>query len=377
MASSPKRTSKRSRTAKLIPAVVDILSESDALPSDLRTLLQLTLPTVLDVNKADRSGYEGEVVDQAQQALAAVQATLEQAHAAALKKQNEVIAPAEHSRRAFAKQAAEACLEAAKAKLEACRDAKNAGHKNVHDAQVALKASEKEAAAVDKDMQTLVDKKAALSDMLATEFTLLREGSSAGAAGKKAVQRLEKLGKEHGLDCALLHSFPISCKKPAAARTDFQNLMFTSLQTAFNRQIDDLTQKLAEAEPAKAQKLSAVAGAKDALAQAEAELTGATENLATAQAAQKESTKEVGKANESMYSIWTDMKTVCDAQDELTNDLKNFTENVLPAFQQLKEKEPEPEPVEALEPMVEETPAAEAAPEAAEMPAEAEAVAAA
>jgi len=304
-------------------------------------------------------------VEQAQGALATVQKAIEVKHQAALAKQNEVIAPAENAQRVQSKASADAALEAAKNKLEADKSTKKAGEHAVHEAEVALKAAQKDAATADKADAVVAGKKATLDTLVATEYALLRDGTSAGPAGKKALARVLALGKEYGLGPTLLQTFPLTCKKAAADRSEFENMMFTQLQANIDKQLNALAQQLAEAEPVKAQKHEVVANAQNVLANAEAALTAATDQLTAAHAAAKEASKEVNKAQAHCLAIWDDMKDVCDAQDELGNELKNFKESILVAFQQLKEKEPEPEPVEELaDPWAGEAVAADAAPAA-------------
>jgi hypothetical protein len=355
---TPRRAAKKSKITNLIPTVVEPLVGAEVIPADLRTLLKLSLPIVLKADKADRGSYEAEVVTQAEECLKKVLAELEKKHKETLAAQNVVIAPAEHNSRIAKKQATESALEAATKTTEGCKEAKKAAEKAVHDAEVAEKAAEKELAAQEKEIKVYADKKAVLADSLATQFTLLKEGTSAGAAGKKAVEKLLKFGKECDLDSTLLATFPITCKKPAATRSDFEQVMFTTLETGISGKINELTQKIAGCEAPKAQKTGAVAAAKAALEQAEAALTAAGEALSAAQGAQKEAAKEVSKATTYLQSIWIDMKKVCDAQDEVAGEVKNFKENILTAFEALKNKEPEPEPVDEPEP-VEEAPAAE------------------
>lgn len=334
---------------KHIPTVVDAIAESEALPEDLRTLLKLTLPVVLSANKADRGPWEGEVVDQAQKALGLVQASLEEKHKEALAKQNTVISPKEHADRTSKKKEAEAGLDAAKAAEAKAKEAKSAGEKAVHDSKHGLKAAEKELAAAEKDIQTHADQKATLTDLLSNEFALLRDGTSAGAGGKKAVNKLLAIGKEYSLDSTCLQTFPMTCKKPAANRSEFESMMFTTLQGGIDKNIGLLNQKLAEAEPVKAQKVTALANAKDALEKAEAGLVASIEALNLSHTAHKDAVKEVSKADSFLYKIWDDMREVCDAQDELGGELKNHTGNIMSLFGQLKAKEPEPEPVEPME----------------------------
>jgi len=358
---SAAKRSRTSKTDKLVPTVVDALAHADVLSANLRSLFKNALPIVLNTNKADRHAYEAEVVSEAQKALGQVQTAMEQAHAAALAKQNVVIAPKEEANRHAAKKAAEAHLEATKTHLEATKGTKKACDHAVQDAADAVKVAQKEDNVADKDLQRVVDKKNNLESSLANEFALLKEGTSAGAQGKKAVDKLLAIGKAFGLDSTLLFSFPIACKKIPVTRSTFESMMFNNLQTLIEHQITAISQQVAEAEPVKAAKDAAVAGAKQHLEAAEGALTAATADLEASHTAHKDANKEVHRADVHVRKIFDDMKDVCDAQDDLAFKLKNMQENIWGAFNALKEKEPEPEPVEP-EPVVEDV-AAEAAPE--------------
>merc|ERR1712070_1087918 len=111
--------------------------------------------------------------------------------------------------------------------------------------------AQKDHKAAEKAIQKVADKKAALENVLATEFAMLKEGTSASAAGKKAEKKLVQLGKAHGLDATLLSTFPITCKKPVANRTEFENMMFNSLQALVDKAIGGLAQEIAAANPDK------------------------------------------------------------------------------------------------------------------------------
>merc|ERR1719215_1007254 len=126
-------------------------------------------------------------------------------------------------------------------------------------------------------------------------------------------------------------------------------MMFTSLKAAIDRQIDGLTQKAAELEPSKAEKLAAVTAAEQNVEKAQAALSTASEEHSSTQAAQKEADKAVTKADDYLYKIWGHMKEACDAQDDLADRITNFKETVQ-SFNQLRDREPEPEPAEEPEP---------------------------
>jgi len=365
------RAAKKSRTDDRIPTVVKVIGDADVLPDNLRSLLKQTLPIVLGANKEDRHAYETEVVAQAEQALKAVQAEFEKQHAEALSKQNTLIAPAEREQRASAKQEAEGRLETLKAKVETDKVQEKTCEKDVHEAELALKAAQKAEKAQESIVNNLAKQQEARKTALAEDFALLSQGTSAHAAGKKALKTLLSLGKDSGLDSTLLITFPITCKKAVADRSEFENMMFTSLQTAITNSINALAQKHSEAEPVRANLAEATASAQAALQDAKNALKAAEEELATTQAARKEAAKEVSKADSHLRRVWEDMRHVCEAADDLAKTVENFKTNIWQGFNELKERVPEPEPVE--EPVAEEAPAEEAAEApAAEAPAAAE-----
>jgi hypothetical protein len=202
-----------------------------------------------------------EVVDQAQQGLAAVQAAIEAAHASALTNQNEVVAPAEKEKRNAAKKDAHTQSDAAKAALEANKATQKLAEKDVSDAQDALKAAQKEAAAADKAMKRTSGKRTVLADALEHELAWVQLSECTSAEGKKAVKTLLALGKEYGLDSTLLSTLPSTCKKTLAARTEFEKGTFDSLKALMEQQIEGLSQKVAEAEPGVAAAVAAVIAA--------------------------------------------------------------------------------------------------------------------
>lgn len=344
---------KRSRQNALEKTILGALADAEAVPANLRTLLKEALPVVLKANKVDRHAFEAEVVVQAQEALAAVQVALEQEQAAALAKQNAVIGNAEHASRAGAKTTAEAHLEAVKGQQAGHKATVKAAELTVQETDATWKAAQKEEKAAEKELQKYTDKKANLSDALANEFVLLSQNTSASAAGKMALKKLLAVGKEFALGSTLLATLPISCQKAPAGRSEFEKGVFSSVQALIEGQIQLHSQWVGEAEAVKAAKAAATASAREAFDHAKEALAAAEKVVEDTQVLIKEASKEVSKADHSLRHIWVDMEQACNAQDEITGDVKNFKENVMGAFNELKEKEPEPEPVEEPEPVAE------------------------
>lgn len=358
-----KKAMKRSRHNGDVSTVVNAIVCSDSLPENLRHLLQVTMPIVLDATKVDRHGFEAEVVDQAQQGLKAVQVGMELAHKAALATQDEVTSNAERAKRVKAVSDAEAHLEAMKSRGENDKAARNAADQALHQAEDALKVAQKEDKSLEKELQRYVDKKAHVSNVLANEFVLLRNGTSGGAGGRKAVNNLVAVGKEYGLDSTILQTLPITCKKPAANYTEFETMMFTNLQGLMDRVIAGLVQNIAELEAVKAARSAAVAAATETLANAKAALTTASVAWDNQQKATSAASRAVHQADAHRRNLWEEMRHLCDAADGAAKELATLQERVWAAFKKLKEKEAEPEPVEEPEPVAETAP--EAAPQAA------------
>jgi hypothetical protein len=362
------RAGKKSKGDKRVSVVVDALKDAEALPENLRNLLKVSLPIALNACKVDRHSYENEVVDQAQSALTAVQGALKNSLKGALAAQNAVIAPAERAKRTKAKQDAEAHLEAAKAKLETNKAGKKASEKEVEDTTNAFKAAEKLLKAAEKAVAKTQVKQEEMRNVLAYEFVMVKEGASASIAsadGKRAVKKLIELGKQYGLDSTLLVTLPITCKKDVANRTEFEMMMFNSLQALIDGVIKELAAKLTEEDQDRAAKEAAAANANATMEKAKDVFKAASDELEATQAASAEAAKEVRKADANLRGLWEDMRKACDSQDSLAGEVKNFQECILTAFAELKEKEPEPEPV------AEEAPPAAAAAEAEPAPAEA------
>lgn len=326
----------------------------------LLSLLKSTLPAILKENKVDRQAFENEVVVQAEASLQHVLADLQAKHSAAQQKQDEVCSPSEHASRRKAKQDSEAGLAALVKQLEGSKENQAALKKAVQECKSANSALQKEANTADKEMTSLNSKKTSLSELLANEYELLQNEASTTPAGKQAVKKLESAGKHYNLDPTLLQTFPLTAKKEPSSRSEFETMMFTSLKAAIEKETNAMSAKLVELEPQKAEKTKALAEAAEKLEKMQAELSSANEEHSKTQAAHKEAEKAVEKAEEFVYQIWNDMKAACDAQDERADSITEFKKN-LDMFNQLRDREPEPEEPEPTAEVAEGTEAAPAA----------------
>jgi hypothetical protein len=343
VAASPKRGSAK-KSCSLVPSVVKALTGADCLPGDLKELYKLTLPATLDTIKADRHGFEVELVDQAEKSLATVLAALEEAHSTALKEQNIVIAKEEQDKRAKTAIEAAAAAEDAKAKLAASKAAQSSAQQVLNDAQLDSKKAKKEVTKAEQALEAQEEKTNSLSQLLAGEFAALQ----AGTKDKKVIKKAEAFGKEYKVDATLLQAILLACKKDAAARSEFENISIAKLKATIEAQIETEKGQVAHFTALKAEK-AGVADVRNAeVEKAETASTAATEALTAAQGAYKEAQKAARQADDSVEKLWGDRKKACNTQDRLAREVVDMKENILTAFAKLKEKEPEPEPVEEV-----------------------------
>lgn len=396
------RAAKKARSSNQIPLVVNAINGCEAVPGDVRALLKQVLPGVLKANKEDRHSYEAMVVEEAGRALQTVKADREKTRKEALDHQNVMVSNEEMSARKAVKKEAEDKLSEAKTTVEDAKGFLKAAEKEEEAAQDNLKAvtktgsdavrkatsdgdsairdAKREDAAAGSELKKVTDKQAQATQALAEDFVVLKDGTGSPADSKKALAKLEQLGRQYGLDGTLLGVLPMAAKKSPDTRSEFEGMAFSNLHSLITGVIADLDKQVAEATPAKAAKEEAVKAAEqakaDAVAAAEASRTAAVDAakaaLATAQAATKEmasglaaaqearseASKELTRRETNLRHIWEDMRKACDSQDEATLNLKAF-DDVLSAFESLKEKKPEEPEVAAPEAAAE-----EAAPEA-------------
>mmetsp|Transcript_102631 Transcript_102631/g.162040 ORF Transcript_102631/g.162040 Transcript_102631/m.162040 type:complete len:372 (-) Transcript_102631:161-1276(-) len=352
---APKRKSMKNSS---VAAVVNTLTATEALPADLRSLLKSTLPLVLDTNKADRHAFEAEIVDKAGESLSIAQKACEAEHKAALAKQTEVVSPAERTKRDAAKKDAEAKMNAAHDTVSACDNAKKTADSAVEDAESGLKSAQKDEKDAGKVKAKTLSTKDSLTAAINVHFAALMEGTFAKPALKKAaVAAVVKMGKDHaGVGNTLSQAFALACNTDAAARSQFETTTFTTVKTKLDAALETISKQLVDETAVEEQKMAATAAAKETLDKAKETLSDAETKLAAAKEAQKEAKKAFSQAVAFRHKVWADMRSACDAQDELAEALKQFKEVIFPAFEELKEKTPPPPPPAEPEEPAEEPP---------------------
>jgi len=332
-----------------VETVVKAIGGSDILPECFRTLIGKSLPNVLETYRVDRHPFEAEVVDAAEKALGDLKAHLEELLNAASAKQSEITSPAEKAKREAAKTALETELKDATAKLEERTQQKQAAATELQQATTFLKEKKKAVSKASADLQKATDQKTELTSAIAGELEFLRNSCSSSSAGKKALKTIAALGKLCRLEQTLLASFPLACKKEVEARTESDNLMFKEMASALEKKLAECTKEVSELEVAKTRQEAESEEAGKTLDAAQEGLTKAEEAIKDARTVVKDVKRNLDGAVSYSSCIWSDMKEACEATERASRDLKAFTEDLLPTFQRLQNKEREPEVAEADE----------------------------
>jgi hypothetical protein len=342
---APKRKAKNTA----VNTVVGAITECETLSADVRSLLGTILPAILNTNKIDRHPFEAEVVGQAAEVLSDVGKSMEAAHGEALAKQTAIISPAERTaREAKEKEAAEK-QQLAQSHVDACDAAKKEADKSVHDAEHSVKASQKEETAAEKLVAKTAQKKSTLEGATTNGFAALTTGAPKPEKDA-AVKQITKLAKENGLDNTLLQAFGLACQTDYSSRSEFEVTSLSAVKTKLDEALAGVSKQLADEEAIVEQKKAGTAAAREKLGAAEAAQKAGVETLAAAKESLKEAKKNYSQAIANREGVWEEMKTACDAQDELLLAVKNFKEVILPAFEEVKEKvAPVEEPAEPPE----------------------------
>jgi len=308
----------------------------------LRSLLEQTLPTVLETYRADRHPFEAEVVDAADKALGELKLSLEGSLKTASETQSQITAPSEKAKREAAKAALQIELNNALVKMGETTQRKRVALATVEQANALIKETKKALSKASAALQKATGLKTKLTSAIAVEFESLRSYCSSSMAGKKALKAIVALGKQHRLEQTLLSSFSLACKKKADSRSEFDNLMFKEMACALERKLAESREEVIELETAKARREAEAEGAQKGLEGAQNSLTTAEAEIKDAKSVVRDVRRNLDGAASMASCIWSEMKEACDAVDIASLELKTFIEDLLPKFQRLQNNDREP-----------------------------------
>lgn len=242
-----------------------------------------------------------------------------------------------------AKALRETALEEARTVAEAKTEALDAAKRAVTEIGAKLKelnASLKEAQKAqkvgDEDLEAQSSKKAELEAVVKDSLAPLLDGSSGEEKATKTKAVLD-VGRSFKFDSSLLSTAEPVLQKEVADRGSFDATCLEQLQAAFNGTIAAIDQTLAAGAPDKAERASVVEQADAAKQAAETSLAELKEKAAAAKEAKAAADAAERSASQSVHDFMPDMKNAGDALDEVKEELKEFTEGALQAFNELKD----------------------------------------
>eukprot|EP00930_Biecheleria_cincta_P038133 TRINITY_DN261_c1_g1_i3.p1 TRINITY_DN261_c1_g1~~TRINITY_DN261_c1_g1_i3.p1 ORF type:complete len:430 (+),score=145.77 TRINITY_DN261_c1_g1_i3:189-1292(+) len=207
--------------------------------------------------------------------------------------------------------------QAANAELTQAREAQKAG-----DAAQALAQTDKEA----------------LESSLVGDLVKLKSGDVGDATPDALYQKLEPLLLKLDLDASLR-----SATKPALLNTPegrglFDKKVIEELESSFTAKIEQLSNVLADGQPATDARRALVAEAERKVAEAEAVQNGAADVLASARAAQKEVQATLKTAKASLTEYKPEYRKATEARDQQQQQVQTFMDVSVASFDMLNTK---------------------------------------
>jgi hypothetical protein len=304
------------------------------IPERIQNMLLSTIPVTIGAFQANRHPFNerfvamiGEVLTAEQTRLTKDVDTKEAAFAE--------LTPA----KALRETALEEARTVAEAKTEALDTAKRAvteiGAK-LKELNASLKEAQKAQKVGDEDLEAQSSKKAELEAVVKDSLAPLLDGSSGEEKATKTKAVLD-VGRSFKFDSSLLSTAEPVLQKEVADRGSFDATCLEQLQAAFNGTIAAIDQTLAAGAPDKAERASVVEQAEAAKQAAETSLAELKEKAAAAKEAKAAADAAERSASQSVHDFMPDMKNAGDALDEVKEELKEFTEGALQAFNELKD----------------------------------------
>lgn len=331
-----KRTStKRSKVDPIksrCKIIKEAVEEAEVCSDRVKKMLCSTLDVTLGAYQANRHAFNERVV-------AIIGEVLENEHKrlvddlAAKEAAFTELSPAKSTR--------EAALEQAKADVVAKAEALEAAKKEVteitakiKEAGGALKEAEKAQKSGDASLNALEDKKAKLEACIKDSFAPLEQGTAENkAAAAKAVL---EAGKDYSFDASLLQTAEPVLHKELADRGTFDALCLENLKAAFDAATAGLDGELAAGATGKAERAAAVAAAEAAKKEAEDTQATLKETAQAAKDAKSAADAAQKAAAQSLEDFMPELKKLGDALDEAKEDLKDFKEEPMTAYDELK-----------------------------------------
>lgn len=323
--------------------VAEVLMTVDQWPESLRRMFVKITPDTLGVLKDDRHEYQEEAVGRIQNALAGLEATMQERIAESESKVDDF--PQEQARREEAQAAAETALAEKKAEVETKDselETENA-QKDVEEKRIKVDAAQElldDAKIAQTWFDAELDKAAGDRSLFEAAhkdlYTPLKDGLSDMRKQKAVLARLVKFGEKHKLDQSVVDSLPTPLGKQPEARGPFDGIILNQFEEWFAKCMNEFDAAIAQGAEGKAQRASAVSVAKASFDEAEDLWKTATAAKTREELQQCE--KSLKGAQMSLARLAKEVQAAKKKSDMNKDELKAFREGALAAFNELKER---------------------------------------
>jgi len=244
------------------------------------------------------------------------------------------------------------------AALAAAQAASSTADTELDGAQSALSVAKAEQKAGEKELSVVAARKEDLEKVTAEFFGAAKESG----ASKAAIKTIVSFGKSFDFDASLISSCVPALAKAPADRGAFDGMIFSQIEAEFKKAMDTWTAKVAELAPGAAARVKNVTNAQLAYDAAIEKVQAAREAKLQAQKELKEGEKTAASAKARVGSWLRDIKQLFDDLEETKAALGEFRDVPMAVFNELKNRETPPEPVEEpVDEPADETPVAETA----------------
>mmetsp|Transcript_11287 Transcript_11287/g.20026 ORF Transcript_11287/g.20026 Transcript_11287/m.20026 type:complete len:476 (+) Transcript_11287:14-1441(+) len=318
--------------------IIDAITGMDDLSNSTRELLCSVVSTSLGVAKDERHAFQSQAIAMVGQALATFETRMKEdikksrtRLAETVKQQHEKEAATAHAEKGvFGKATA---LASAKDALEKARNARVLGKKAWSEAEAAKKKCEADLERYEKLRIKLRNfencgKKAG---RLPSE----EQFSSQHHGEEHSRSSMVQLGKEIGIDSAVLAAVQVVLNKAPSERTSFDALALKQWETEFAAALADVEKILADAEPKRAEHRSLVEKSQQTCDELEVQFKECSDAFSAAQTEHKNAQAATASAKSMLATAERIMLQAKQAQQVQTLRLADFQKGVLTAFQEL------------------------------------------
>jgi len=311
-------------------SVASALLEAEGLPENVREMLAHSLPSCLNLYKADRHNFQHRVVAMVGEALSEIGSKINQSIAEA----EAEVTSADTRKTALDKtfDECEKTLGERKITVNSKKEALEASSAAKKTAVAALKEAEKEEKTGNKELDDAGGKKEELESFRSTTYNELIENT----ASKAGTQALAKLGKTFTYDTELIKALTCAFAKAPDTRGTFDKLVVSQFEEQMDKSLAGLTATLAQGEPGQQERAAKVASAKSSLEVSQVADDACCQALADARNAEDDTQKELDASKKDLAAFAPNLENTKARCNGLKAGLTEFSETSLANFKELE-----------------------------------------